>query len=47
MKQEKLNSDFVDDLNDFIQENEIELDNKIHFDTRLIGSSSIFDSTAH
>ncbi len=44
MKQEKLNSEILTLINDFILENEIEVDNKIDFDTRLIGSSSIFDS---
>ena len=31
-------------LNEFILENEIEINSEIDYDTRLIGSSSIFDS---
>ena len=44
MKLEKLKSNLINLLNDFILENEIEINCEIDDKTRLIGSSSIFDS---
>lgn len=40
----KLETSLLQKMDDFIEENEIELDGKIDLNTRLIGSSSIFDS---
>jgi len=44
MKLKDLKSNLINLLNDFIQENEIEINCEIDENTRLIGSSSIFDS---
>ena len=44
MKKPELNDALMLKLNEFIKENEIELEEGINFETRLIGLSSIFDS---
>ena len=44
MKLKELNIKLINLLNDFILENEIEINCEIDDSTRLIGSSSIFDS---
>lgn len=41
---QKLENDLYDLLKNFIEENKIKLDKEVKKDTRLIGSSSIFDS---
>jgi len=44
MKKEDLKIKLINLLNDFIKENEIEINGEIDDSTRLIGSSSILDS---
>lgn len=44
MKIETLKRDIVLLLNNFIEENQIEVSDKLDEDSRLIGSASVFDS---
>tara|TARA_B100001175_G_scaffold293293_1_gene279693 strand:+ start:951 stop:1244 length:294 start_codon:yes stop_codon:yes gene_type:complete len=44
MKIEELEIKLLDVLNDFIKENEIEISSELNLNSRMIGSSSIFDS---
>ena len=44
MKLKDLKIKLINLLNEFILENEIEINSEVDYDTRLIGSSSIFDS---
>jgi len=44
MEEKKLRDELLKLLNEFIDENEIELDFEIDENSRLIGSSSVFDS---
>ena len=44
MKEDKLNSELISLMKNFIKENNIELNEKMNFQTRLIGTKSEFDS---